>query len=218
MNNYIDKIKKEQRTIRFYRIFLIMFFIFIWELFSRLKIVNSFIFSSPSLVINNIILMFKSNILFNNILVTSYEVLLSFIITSILAFIISSLFYNNKMISKILLPYFTILNSLPKVAFGPLIIITIGSNISSIIFMAFIISFFVTSLNLYNSFINTNEEYITLLKSFKASKKNIFIHAVLGSNLLNIINALKINLSMCFIGLLPPVGEKIFFNKCYSRY
>ena len=25
MNNYIDKIKKEQRTIRFYRIFLIMF-------------------------------------------------------------------------------------------------------------------------------------------------------------------------------------------------
>ena len=84
--------------------------------------------------------------------------------------------------------------------------------------MSLLISTFITIINIYNGFNATDKSYITLLKSFKATKIQIFTKVILPSNYVNIINALKINISMNLIGLLPPVGEKTFFNKCYSRY
>ena len=99
-----------------------------------------------------------------------------------------------------------------------LIIIWVGASINSIIVMSLMISLFITIINLYNYFINTNENYITLLKSMKATKLDIYKKIILKANQKNIINTIKINISMSFIGLLPLVGEKIFFNKCYSRY
>ena len=97
-------------------------------------------------------------------------------------------------------PYLTILNSLPKVALGPLIIIWVGASINSIIFMALMISSFVTIINIYNGFINVNKNYVVMLKSFGASKWQIFKKIIFPSNILNIISALKINVSMSLIG------------------
>ena len=116
------------------------------------------------------------------------------------------------------MPYLTILNALPKVALGPLIIIWVGASTNSIIFMALLISLFITIINIYNGFNSTNENYIKLLKSLNASKICIFLKVVMPSNIKNLISTMKINISMTLIGLLPPVGEKTFFNKCYSRY
>ena len=67
------------------------------------------------------------------------------------------------------------------------------------------ISVFITIINIYNGFIATDKNYILLLKSFKASKWQIFMKAVLPSNLGTIINAFKINISMSLIGVI--MGE-----------
>ena len=99
-----------------------------------------------------------------------------------------------------------------------LLIIWICADIKSIIFMVMMISIFVTILNIYNSFINTEEEYIKLMKSFKCNDFIVLNKVVIPSNINNIVSSFKVNVSMTLIGLLPPVGEKIFFNKCYSRY
>ena len=113
--------------------------------------------------------------------------------------------WSNRIISKIIEPYLTVLNSLPKVALGPLIIIWVGASTNSIIFMALLISVFITIINIYNGFIATDKNYILLLKSFKASKWQIFMKAVLPSNLGTIINVFKINISMSLIGVI--MGE-----------
>ena len=84
--------------------------------------------------------------------------------------------------------------------------------------MALMISIFVTIINMYQGFMSTEQYFITLLKAFHANKKQIFFKLIVPSNKKNIINCLKVNISMSLIGLLPPVGEKTFFNKCYSRY
>ena len=84
--------------------------------------------------------------------------------------------------------------------------------------MSLLISVFITIINVYHGFNSTNENYITMIKSFGATKWQVFRYVVFPSNINNIISTLKINISMNLIGLLPPVGEKIFFNKCYSRY
>ena len=107
----------------------------------------------------------------------------------------------NKRLAKIIDPYLTVLNSLPKVALGPLIIIWVGASINSIVFMSLLICVFVSIINIYNDFKQTDNSYLTLLKSFNASKKQLYFKVILPSNVKNIINNLKINISMTFIGL-----------------
>ena len=202
---YLKKIKKNKIIIRIFQIFIISLFLVMWELLSRLNIINSFLSSSPTKVYKTIISLIKANNLFNHIYITTYEVLLSFFLANIIGFIIASIMWFNKNIYKIIDPYLTILNSLPKVALGPLIIIWIGANTNSIIFMAIMISVFITIINIYNGFISTDSYYITLLKSFNASKMQIFTKLIIPSSKNNIINCLKINISMSLIGVI--MGE-----------
>ena len=157
-----------------------------------------------------IIDLFRDGSLIKHIGVTLYEVLISFFISSIVGMITAIILWSNKIVSKILDPYLTILNSLPKVALGPLIIIWVGASINSIIFMALLINTFITIINIYNSFISTDKNYIILLKSLKASKFKILTKVVLPSNYLNIISALKINISMSLIGIKDMVRENSF--------
>lgn len=202
---YLKKLKKEKVIVFIFRILIISMFLIAWELLSDYKIINSFTSSSPIKATKTIIELFRDGSLIKHIGVTLYEVLISFFIASIVGMITAIILWSNKIVSKIIDPYLTILNSLPKVALGPLIIIWIGASINSIIFMALLINTFITIINIYNSFISTDKNYIILLKSLKASKFKILTKVVIPSNYLNIISALKINISMSLIGVI--MGE-----------
>ena len=202
---YLKKQKKEKRLICFFRLLIIISFLIIWELLSRFEIINTFLSSSPTEVLETTIQLIKDNTLFMHIGVTLYEVIISFLIATILGFIIATILWSNKRIAKVIDPYLTILNSLPKVALGPLIIIWVGASINSIIFMALLISLFVTIITIYQGFSSTNQSYVTLLKSLGANKKQIFLKAILPSNIPTLISALKINISMNLIGVI--MGE-----------
>lgn len=202
---YLKKQKQYKTKVILVQISIIALFFIIWEILARFEIINTFFYSSPSKILTTITNLFKTNSLFNHIYITIYEVILSFIIATIIGLLTSTILWWNKFISKVMDPYLTILNSLPKVALGPLIIIWAGASINSIIVMSLMISSIITIINLYNAFISTNQNYITLMKTFKANKKDIFLKVILPANKLNIINTLKINMSMNFIGVV--MGE-----------
>ena len=208
---YLRKIKKEKIVVTIFRIFIILLFLILWQLAADFGFINTFLFSSPKNVFSTCIKLFNDGSLFVHTGITLYEVLISFFISMILGLIISIILWYSRLFSKIIDPYLTVLNSLPKVALGPLIIIWVGASINSIIFMALLISTFVTIINIYNGFIETNKSYITLLKSFGANKWNTFIKAVLPSNYGIIINTLKVNISMCLIGVI--MGELLVSKK-----
>lgn len=203
--NYLKRIRNEKIFVFIFRLLILLVFLVGWEVLARLEIINTFTFSSPMRVINTIIGLFKDGSLFSHIGITLYEIIISFIISSGVGLLISSILWSNTTLSKIVEPYLTVLNSLPKVALGPLIIIWVGASINSIIFMSLLISTFVTIINIYNSFISTDKNYIVLMKSFGASKWQIFSKVVFPSNFRNIISALKINISMNLIGII--MGE-----------
>lgn len=202
---YLKKIRRERIIVIFFQILIIASFLVIWELLVKFQLVNTFLSSSPMKVIETIISLLKDNSLFHHIWITTYETLVSFIIATIIGLVVGAVLWWNKILAKIMDPYLTILNSLPKVALGPLIIIWVGASTNSIIFMALLITTFVAIINIYNGFNSTEESYITLMKSFKANKFQIFFKAVLPSNYSTIINTLKINVSMSLIGVI--MGE-----------
>ena len=202
---YIKKNKKQKIFIKISQIFIFILFIFIWQILADKEIINTFIFSSPKNICNTIISLYQSNNLFNHIGITLYEIIISFILSVIIGLIFASFLWLNKTLAKILDPYLTILNSLPKVALGPLIIIVVGAKVSSIIVMALLISTIITIMNIYHCFNETDKNKIKLFKSFKANRYQIFFKLILPINFSNIISTLKINLSMTLVGVI--MGE-----------
>ena len=203
--DYLKTRKKRKRIILLCQILIIVLFIFIWQLLTAIGIINSFIFSSPRKIINTIGDLYINSSLLKHIGITVYETLISFCLSSFLGILISSILWWNKYISKIVDPYLTILNGLPKVALGPIIIIWFGAGIKAIIVMALLISLIITIINVYQGFISVDKNNINLMKSLGANKKQIFFKLVLPSNLNVIISILKVNISMSLIGVI--MGE-----------
>lgn len=140
--DYLKKIRNQKIIVFIFRILIISIFLVGWELLSKYHIINTFLSSSPSNAIKTMIDLFRDGVLLKHIGITLYEVLVSFVIAAIIGLVVATILWSNKTISKIIDPYLTILNSLPKVALGPLIIIWVGASINSIIFMALLINTF----------------------------------------------------------------------------
>ena len=205
MNEYLKKIKRNNTYVRLSQVLIGVLFLVVWELSSRFNLINSFIFSSPTKILITIFDLYKNNNLFNNIFVTLMELFVSFSLGSILGFIIAIIFYQFDILKRIFDPYLTLLNSLPKVALGPLLIIWIGANYKSIIVMSLLINLIVSIIGFYNGFINTDEYRIRLLKSFGANRRQILFNLVIPASMENIFSTLKLNISMSLIGVI--MGE-----------
>ena len=202
---YLKKLKLSTIKVIIFQISILLLFLITWQLLSDYKIINTFLCSSPKKVIETIISLYKSNDLMIHIWITLKEIIISFGIGSIIGILVAAFLWWSPFASKVLDPYLTILNSLPKISLGPIIIIWAGANQKSIILMALLISVISTIISVYGGFKNTNKNSIKLMKSFKANKLQIFIKVVLPSNLNTIISSLKINLSMTFVGVI--MGE-----------
>ena len=199
---FVKKEKQKRLMIKVIQISILFIFIISWELLSKYNLINSFITSSPSNIIKTIINLYNQNNLFIHIITTIKEVLISFTFTTIISLLIATLLYSFPIIAKILDPYLTILNSLPKVALGPLIIITLGANQKSIITMSILIAFITSIQTIYTGFIKTDKNKIKFMKSINASKKEILFNLIIPSNKETIISSLKINISLCLIGVI----------------
>jgi len=202
---FLKKYRHKQVFIKFVQIFIAVLVLGIWELFARLGLIDTFITSYPSKVFMTIVNLFKSGNLFNHIFVTLVETLIAFFITGVISIIVSIILYRSETVSKIVDPYLTILNSLPKVALGPILIIWIGANKRSIVMMAVLISIIVSIQSISVGLKNTNKSRIKILKTFGASEWEILRYAVIPSNYKLIVNTCKINIGLNLIGIV--MGE-----------
>ena len=186
---YLKKERRKRRKILFFQIFLVVFCLLLWQILSDTNTIDPFVFSSPKKVIFTIRDLFLHNHLMKHILITVYETLLSFFLATALGIGVATLLWWSPTLSKILDPYLTVLNGLPKVALGPIIIIWFGAGMQSIIVMALLISFIITIINIYKGFSEIDPNYILLLKSFGARKSQIFVQLILPGNIPTIISA-----------------------------
>lgn len=203
--NYLRKIKRDKILVILSQVFILVFLIWLWQYASDKGYINTFISSSPKNVISTIVDLYNSNNLFIHIWITLYETIISFLLGTILGIIVAIIMWYSKFLSRVIDPYLTIFNSLPKVSLGPILIIWVGANIKSIIVMALLISLIITIINVYNGFSSTDINKIKLLKSFGANKFQILKLLILPSNYPVIISSLKINVSMSLIGVI--MGE-----------
>ena len=204
---YLKRIKRDNILVFATQIIIVISFIVIWQILADKRIIDTFLTSSPAKVYSTIIDLIKAGNFWNHIFTTVYEIIISFILGNFIGIFVASILWFNKFLARVFEPFLTILNSLPKVALGPLIIIWAGANIKSIILMSLLISAIISIINIYNSFKSTDINKIKIIKSMGGNKFQIYKNVILRDNYIKIIESFKINVSMCFVGLLPPVGE-----------
>lgn len=199
--NYLRRIKYRKYMILTTQIGLLLGLILLWEICANLGYIDSFITSQPSRVVKTIINL-SSNDLLMHLGVTCTETIVGFVLGVVFGILIASLLWWFKTCSDIFEPYLVILNSLPKIALGPIIIIWVGAGMKAIIVMALAISLIVTVMELLNGFKNTNQEIITTARTLGAKKYQIFFKVVLPANIKTLINSLKINLGLSLVGVI----------------
>ncbi len=184
----------------------LLFLIFgLWEILTRYYILDPFYFSSPSRIIKTISNLFANENLLYHIGITLYEAILGFGISMILGFVIAVLLWWSETLRRILDPYIVVLNSLPKIALGPVIIIWFGAGTKSIVVMAILILIVITILSTLSALLSCDKNKILLLKSMGATKFQILYKLVLPNAFPEFISILKINVGMTWVGVV--MGE-----------
>ena len=204
-HEYKTSLVKEKRWVRFYQIIIFIVFFSGWEIASRLQWIDPLIFSSPSRVWKLFITKINDGTLLSHISVTAFETILGFIIGTLLGTFLASALWWSPMLSKILDPYLVILNAMPKVALGPILIVAMGPGFTSIISMGAIISIIITTIVVYNAFNEVDSNYLKVLQTFGATRAQSFKEAILPASFSTIISTLKVNVGLSWVGVI--VGE-----------
>ena len=205
--SYLQHERKKSVFVMIMRFIILAAILVFWELSASLNWVNPFITSSPSRILNAIVVLHENGSLFYHVGTTMLETLIGFFLAVVLGYSIALLLWWNDALRKISEPYFVVLNALPKIALGPLIIIWCGTGMEAIIFMTVLIGLIVAILNMLNGFVATDKNKLLLMKSMGASKWQILIKLVIPSSLPDFISMLKINVGMAWIGSI--MGEYI---------
>ena len=130
---FLTRLRRHRITVLISRVLILTVFLFLWELCARFEIIDSFIFSSPSKITLCFLEMLKNRSLFLHIGITLYETFISFILVILLSILAAILLWYSKKLSEILEPYLVVLNSLPKSALAPLLIVWLGATSKTII-------------------------------------------------------------------------------------
>lgn len=212
---FLQAHKRRKIRIHLYRIGILILFLFLWEFSTYKGWVDDFIFSSPSKLLLCCYRMIRENQLFFHIGVTLFETIVSFLLVMVLSLLITILLWYSKSLTETLDPYLVVLNSLPKSALAPLLIVWLGANYKTIILTGISIAIFGTILNLYIGFQEVDPEKIKLIRTLGGNTHQILVKVVLPANTNNIIGLMKVNIGLCLVGVI--IGEFIA-SKCGLGY
>ena len=205
--HYLRRTHAKSVGVNVARLAILFLLLFVWELSAKNEWINPFITSSPSRIYKTIAGLYKNGSLFHHVGTTLWETLAGFAIAVVLGYSIALVLWWSDIARRISEPYFVVLNALPKIALGPLIIIWFGTGHESIVFMTILIGLIVAILNMLNGFMATDKNKLLLLQSMGANKLQILTKLVIPSSLPNFISMLKINVGMAWIGSI--MGEYI---------
>jgi ABC-type nitrate/sulfonate/bicarbonate transport system, permease component len=205
--SYLQKRKRHKDTVNLFRFLILIGFFILWEVTTRVGILDDFIFSSPSRVASTFGSMVKDRSIFRHVGVTLYETLLSFILVVIVGICTAVLLWLSRKLAEILEPYLVVLNSLPKSALAPLLIVWLGATTRTIIVAGMSVAIFGTIISLYTCFQEVDSDKVKLVYTLGGTKKHVLFKVVLPSTIPMILSTMKVNIGLCLVGVI--IGEFI---------
>ena len=202
---FVRNHKRHHHEIASWRFFIFIAFLALWEISARAGWIDSFFFASPSRVVRCFVTQLQNNSLLSHIGVTLYETLLSFLLVLILSLVVATLLWYSEKLSEILEPYLVVLNSLPKSALAPLLIVWLGANTRTIIVAGMSVAIFGSIISFYTGFEQVDAEKITLIYTLGGKKRDAFFKVVLPGSIPILLSTAKVNIGLALVGVI--IGE-----------
>ena len=199
---FLKKHRQHHHLVLLLRLFGCILFLGLWEISTRLSWIDSFIFSSPSGILKTLAVMSRDGSLFLHTKVTLYETLVSFLLVIGISFLTATLLWIFPTVSE---PWLVVLNSLPKSALAPLLIVWLGSGSFTIIVAGMSVAVFGSIISMYTAFRETDSEKIKLIHTLGGGKREALCYVIFPSSLPSVISILKVNIGLCLVGVI--IGE-----------
>ena len=202
---YLRQHRHQKIFIRLCQIFILLSFLSLWEISVTAHWIDGFIFSSPSRICKTFYRMCVDGSFFLHLGTTLAEVFVSFLLIILIGYGAAVLLWFFPKLSKILEPYFVVLNSLPKSALAPLLIVWLGANVRTIIVAGISVAIFGTILSLYTAFVESDSEDQLLILTLHGTQRHILTKVLFPSTLPTLISLMKVNIGLALVGVI--IGE-----------
>lgn len=185
---------------------VIMFFA-LWEFGVRMGWISSFLVGSPAGIFALAYKMTLSGELLSDTWYTLFEATLGFVIGTILGTLIGLALWYSVFVAKLVEPFIIAFNSVPKIAFAPIIILWFGTGLFSKVALAVSLTSIVALIAAYQAAKDADTDLQSLMISMGATKHQIFYRAVVPSTMPSVIATFRINIGFGLVGAV--VGEFI---------
>ena len=204
---YLRQKKREREQVRVFRALLLVSFLVLWEVAADLRWIDPFIFSSPVRVGKTFVTLLTEQNLLRHIGITVYETGISFLLVSALGMAFAVLLWLFPRFSAVMEPYLVVLNSLPKSALAPLLIVWMGANVKTIITAGISVAIFGSVISIYSSFQSVEPDMLRLIATLGGTKKDMLFRVVLPWSFPGLLAVWKVNIGLCLVGVV--IGEFI---------
>ena len=202
---YLRRRARSRRAVLCAQLVLLVLIFVLWEAAARRKWIDPFITSSPSRIWKTFRNLYASGDLFRHLGVSCIETVAGFTLGTAAGTLIAVLLLWFPALRRVMDPYLVVLNSLPKTALGPIFIVWIGAGPAAIIAMTLAISLIVTILEMHSGFLSVDRGKVNLMKTLGAGKGQTLLKLVLPANISTLVNALKVNVGLSWVGVI--MGE-----------
>jgi len=177
----------------------------LWEIAGRQKWIDVLIFSYPSKIFGLLWENLLEGTLLPHVSVTVLETLCGFLLGTLCGTMFAAVIWWSPFFARVLDPFIVVLNSMPKVALGPIFIVAIGPGLGSIIATALAVTVIITTLVVYSSFKEVDANYVKVVRLFGGGRLTVFRRVILPASFPTIISTLKVNVGLSWVGVI--VGE-----------
>lgn len=204
-SHYLHELKKQKLQITCGRLLLFILLLGLWEISAESGWINAFIFSSPSRIFRTTCEMAKNGTLWLHLGVTIGETLAGFLIVTLIGLLAAVILWGAPRVSLIVEPYLVILNSLPKSALAPLLIVWLGNSIRTVIVAAASVAIFGSIITLYTGFREIDSDKIRLIYTLGGKKTDVMKLVIIPASIPLIVSNMKVNVGLCLVGVI--IGE-----------
>ena len=208
--DFIRRFRRRKHFVTLWRVLIFIMIFALWEIAARTGLIDPFIFSSPTRIVKAFISLMPGGAVFMHMGITLLETFISFVLVFVLGIAVAVILWWNRQISDILEPYLVSLNSLPKTALAPILIVWLGNNMKTIVVCAISLAVFGTIINLYAGFATTDPDKILLIRTLGGKKRDILTKVVIPENFPTLIGSMKVNIGLCLVGVI--IGEFLAAN------